>query len=125
MTTMTKEERLLMKNKQTRLVLVKEYMLAQENHEDMSNHLKDAFGKVLKTKKGRKDWHKYCHQDWLDAMPAAERAEWDEHEALADARVAARKPELDARFWRMMAIMSVLFLLLMFSITMIMISIYP
>lgn len=119
MTTMTKEEQLLMKNKQTRLVLVKEYLLAQDDHQAMSDHLKEAFRKALSTNRGRKDWRKYCRQDWLDAMPAAQRAEWDKNEGLADARAAARKPDRNASYWRLMAIISLLFLLVIISITMI------
>lgn len=120
MTTMTKQEQQLMKNPQTRLDMVREYLLTHDDSNENRQHLKDAFKLKLKTKKGHKDWFKYCHQDWLNNMPAAERAEWDKRSEQTDAKL-AHKGYLPA-VWHLMLVAVTMASLLF--ITIIMFAIY-
>ena len=97
MTTMTKQEQQLMKNPQTRLDMVREYLLTQtpEDACEYRSAISGAFRAQLKSKKGRNNWRKHCAKDYeawcLANMTDEERegyalqeAEFDERMRLAD-----------------------------------------
>lgn len=65
--------------------LVKEYLLADSGNLQI---LEDALAAKLKTKKGRQDWFKHCHKDWLDKMSVLDRAEWDKRDREIEIEVA-------------------------------------
>lgn len=109
MTTMTKQEQQLMKNPQTRLDMVREYLLTQtpEDACEYRSAISDAFRAQLKSKKGRKNWRKHCAKDYeawcLANMTDEEREGYALQEAEFDERMRLANIERRPAFIKMMA----------------------
>lgn len=109
MTTMTKQEQQLMKNPQTRLDIVREYLLTQtpEDACEYRSAISDAFRAQLKSKKGRKNWRKHCAKDYeawcLANMTDEEREGYALQEAEFDERMRLANIERRPAFIKMLA----------------------
>lgn len=109
MTTMTKQEQQLMKNPQTRLDMVREYLLTQtpEDACEYRSAISDAFRAQLKSKKGRNNWRKHCAKDYeawcLANMTDEEREGYALQEAEFDERMRLANIERRPAFIKMMA----------------------